>query len=91
MKCDTAHGAFVEMCLNLNNEGSWLIPFDDESFFKPWKFSIEYDVDHCSTYGEDPPSTLCHRNDRLSLQLASVGRVGHFVRCRLATVLPYFS
>ncbi len=32
LKCNTAHGAVVEMCLNLDDEGSGLIPFDNEGF-----------------------------------------------------------
>ena len=59
LKCDAAHGALVEMCLNLDDEGSRLIPFDDERFFKPRKFgAVEGDVDHRSAYGEDLSSRL---------------------------------
>ena len=54
LKRNAAHGALVEMCLNLDDEGSGLIPFDDEGFFKSRKFgAVEGDVDHRSAYGED--------------------------------------
>ena len=54
LKRDAAHGALVEMRLNLDDEGSGLIPFDDQGFFKPRKLgAVEGNVDHCSAYGED--------------------------------------
>ena len=65
---DAAHGSLVEMCLNLDDEDSGLIPFDDERFFKPRKFGgFKGDVDHRSAYGEDLSSRLRglrHRDDR---------------------------
>ena len=59
LKRNPAHSAFVEMCLNLDDERSRLIPFDDEGFFKPRKFAtFEGDIDHCAAYGEDLSSRL---------------------------------
>ena len=54
LKRDTAHRALVEMRLNLDDEDSGLIPFDDEGFFKPRKSSaFEGDIDHRPADGED--------------------------------------
>jgi hypothetical protein len=42
------------MRLNLDDEGSGPIPFDDEGLFKPRQFGVhEGNVNHCPAYGED--------------------------------------
>ena len=59
LKRDTAHGTFVEMCLNLDDENPGPIPFDDKGFFKSWQFgAVEGDVDHRPAYGKDLSSRL---------------------------------
>jgi hypothetical protein len=51
---NAAHGARVEMRLNLDDEGCGPIPFDDESLLKPRKLgAIEGDINHRAAYGED--------------------------------------
>ncbi len=54
LKRDTAHSALIEMCLDLDDEDSRLVPIDDEGFVKLWELRVfEGDVDHRSAYGEN--------------------------------------
>jgi hypothetical protein len=60
LKRNASHRVLVEVRLDFDDEGTRLIPFDDQGLFKAWQFgAIEGNVNHCSPYGKNLSSRLC--------------------------------